>query len=244
MDHSKIILTRRCNLDCCYCTEHNKAGAMADRAQVLDACRRAAGEGIHRFQMTGGEPLLYDDVPGLVRDMKAVPGVDWVSLTTNGTLLYPLIAPLKEAGLDGINVHLDTCEAYAFTEITGRSQMLNEILRGIWAAVARDIPLTVSAVMLQENAAHLPVLAGLARQYDLTVRFVSGQGTGSAAGPDEHEALGILSRSVKGLERRGKAYHVPGWKGRIEFGTEICGAFDMEQGAVLVFGEDALEGQS
>lgn len=231
MDHSRIILTKQCNLDCYYCTAHT-AGEQADRSRVITACRQAVSSGFRRFQLSGGEPLLYDDVPGLIAELKAVPGVEWVSLTTNGTLLYPQIQALKQAGLDGVNLHLDACDAFTFTAITGKSQLLNEILKGIWAAVARDLPLTISAVLLEENAPNLAVLAGLAKQYDLTVRFVVTEES-RKAGIDEKAALEVLSRSVKGLTADGAVYRAPGLKGKLEFGTDLWGAFGMERSSIL-----------
>lgn len=231
MDHGRIILTKQCNLDCYYCTEH-AAGEAADRSKVVTACRHAAASGVRRFNLSGGEPLLYDDVPGLIAELKAVPGVEWVSLTTNGTLLYPQIPALKQAGLDGINLHLDACNAFTFTAVTGKSQLLNEILKGIWAAVARDLPLTISAALLKDNAEHLAVLTGLAKPYDLTVRFVVTEES-RKAGLDEGAALELLSRSIKGLTADGAAYRAPGLRGRLEFGTDLWGAFGMEHSTVI-----------
>lgn len=242
MEHARIILTRQCNLDCYYCKEHT-AGQPADRGRLLAACRQAVASGVGRFQLSGGEPLLYEDVPGLVAELKAMPGVEWVSLTTNGVLLYPQLPALKQAGLDGINLHLDVCDAFTFTAITGKSQLLNEILKGIWGAVARDLPLTISAVLLEDNAPYLAVLAGLARQYDLTVRFVV-TGESRRAGLDENAALEILSRSVKGLVADGAVYRAPGLRGKLEFGTDLWGAFGMEHSPVLTVGEDGGDGQS
>lgn len=241
MDHSRIMLTRQCNLECYYCKER-AAGGMADRTRVLAACRQAAASGVRRFQLSGGEPLLYEDVSGLVAELKTIPGVEWVSLTTNGTLLYPQIPALKRAGLDGINLHLDVCDAFTFTAITGKSQLLNEILKGIWSAVAHDIPLTISAVLLEDNSPYLAVLAGLAKQYDLTVRFVVTD-TGRKAGLDQKTALELLSRSVKGLAADEAVYRAPGLRGKLEFGTDLWGGFGMEHSPVLAFGEDEIEGQ-
>ena len=238
MEHCKIVLTTQCNLDCRYCKSHSGNGKMADRTRILAACRQAAASGVSRFQLAGGEPLLYEDVSGLVGELKAIPGVEWVSLTTNGTLLYPQLRTLKEAGLDGINLHLDACDAFTFTNITGKSQLLNEILRGIWGAVAQEIPLTISAVLLEDNAATLAVVAGLAKQYDLTIRFVRAPIQSGEEGPDQKKALEILSKTIKGMEFDGNAYRAPGLKGSITFGENLWGAFGMEQGGVLSFEEE------
>ena len=228
-----LVLTARCNLDCRYCTRHSEEGPEAERGAVLEACRRAAADGARRFQLAGGEPLLFDGLPSLVREMKNIPGVEWIGLTTNGTLLYPALPPLKEAGLDAVNLHMDACDAYTFTAVTGKSQMLNEILKSVWSAVALGVPLTVTSVMLEDNAQNLAVLAGLARRYNICVRFVTPPPQSVEAGPDERAALEILGRSIKGFYRDGNLWRAPCLKGNIEFGRSIWGAFGMENGRVL-----------
>lgn len=211
---------------------------MVQRSRVLEECRRAVGEGARRFQLVGGEPLLFDDLPGVIRDMKSIPGVEWVGLTTNGILLDCALPALKEAGLDAVNLHLDTCDAFTFTAITGKSQVLNEILKGIWSTVARDVPLTISVVLLEDNAPYLAVMAGLARQYDLCIRFVPAPRGCGEKGPDEKAALEILRRNIKDLTFDGTAYRSSGLKGCIEFGDSLWGAFGMENGGVVRFDLD------
>lgn len=233
MTDCTLVLTTQCNLACRYCTIRTETGAAAQRQRVLEECRRAVSRGAHRFQLAGGEPLLLEDLPGLVREMKAIPGVEWVSLVTNGVLLYPALPDLQQAGLDGVNLHLDACDAFTFTSITGKSQLLNQILQAIWNTVAREIPLTVSAVLLEDNAPQVAVLAGLARQYDLCVRFVPAPAKSGEKGPDRPQALEILGRSIKGMTLENGVYRVPGWKGCIAFGDSLWGAFQMEKGEVV-----------
>lgn len=134
MENLRIILTEECDLACRYCRRSGNA-AQAERSAVL-----AAAKGAERVELAGGEPLLWPDVCGLVRELKAQPGTEWVGLTTNGTRLAPLVPELAKAGLDGVNLHLDTCNAFDFAAITGREQVMNDILNGLWAAVARGIP--------------------------------------------------------------------------------------------------------
>lgn len=130
MEHCTLVLTTQCTLACRYCALCRENGPAATPDQVLNTCREAAAAGVRRFNLAGGDPLLLDDLPDIIRQIKALPGVEWVSLTTNGTRLYPQLADLKQAGLDGINLHLDACDAFTFTGITGKSQLLNEILKG------------------------------------------------------------------------------------------------------------------
>ena len=142
---------------------------------------------------------------------------------------------IGESGiLDGVSFSLEkgSFSAMCGHNGAGKSQLLNEILKGAWAAVAQDIPLTISAVLLEDNAPNLGVLAGLAKPYDLTVRFVPAPADSGEQGPDEAAALEILRRSVKGLTPDGSGWRASGFKGRIEFGRSLWGAFGMEQGGV------------
>ena len=146
---------------------------------------------------------------------------------------------LAKAGLDGVNLHLDTCNAFDFAAITGREQVMNDILNGLWAAVAHGLPVTVSSVLLPETLPQISVMAGLAKQYLLTVRFVSLPGLS----PDREEALSVLGRYIKRLEPDGEVWRSDELRGRITFGGEIPGAFGMEGAAVVTFGEEKREGQ-
>ena len=174
-----------------------------------------------------------------MRELKAQPGTEWVGLTTNGTRLAPLVPELAKAGLDGVNLHLDTCNAFDFAAITGREQVMNDILNGLWAAVAHGIPVTVSSVLLPETLPQISVMAGLAKQYLLTVRFVGLPGLS----PDREEALSVLGRYIKHLEPDGEVWRSDELRGCITFGGEIPGAFGMEGAAVVTFGEEKREGQ-
>lgn len=234
MEKLRIILTEQCDLSCRYCRRAENA-AQAERSAVLDAAK-----GAERVELSGGEPLLWPDVCGLVRELKAQPGTDWVGLTTNGTRLAPLVPELARSGLDGVNLHLDTCNAFDFAAISGREQVMNDILNGLWSAVAHGIPVTVSSVLLPETLPQISVMAGFAKQYELTVRFVSLPGLS----PDREEALSVLGRYIKRLEPYGEAWRSDELRGRIAFGGEIPGAFGMEGAEVLTFGEEKREGQS
>ena len=199
----------------------------------------AAAKGAERVELAGGEPLLWPDICGLVRELKSQPGTDWVGLTTNGTRLAPLVPELAKAGLDGVNLHLDTCNAFDFAAITGREQVMNDILNGLWAAVAHGIPVTISSVLLPETLPQISVMGGLAKQYELTVRFVSLPGLS----PGREEALSVLSRYIKHLEPDGEVWRSNELRGCITFGCEIPGAFGMEGCETVSFGEEKREGQ-
>ena len=102
--------------------------------------------GIVNFKLTGGEPLVRKNVPVLVEMLKSIPGVKTVTMTTNGTLLSSHAKELKKAGLDGINVSLDTLDADAFAKLTGHTFPLSSVLEGIKAVQQAEIPVKLNTV--------------------------------------------------------------------------------------------------
>ncbi len=134
IDYLRISITDKCNLGCTYCMPHMKpktfkADEVLTGEEVLRIVRVARDFGVHRVRLTGGEPLLRDDILDLVRGIKEA-GVPDLSLTTNGMFLKDRAAALKEAGLDRLNVSLDTMRADRFKEITGGGELL-KVLDGI-----------------------------------------------------------------------------------------------------------------
>src|SRR5690242_15025763 len=121
-DNLRISVTDRCNIRCFYCMPEHEV-QFVERSEILDFeeierfARIAAGLGIRKLRVTGGEPLVRRDLPVLIRRLNAIPGIQDLALTTNGVLLRELAAPLYEAGLRRINVHLDTLDRDRFREI-------------------------------------------------------------------------------------------------------------------------------
>jgi len=133
----RLIVTYRCNLSCFFC--HHE-GAFPEK-ELLDAsdygfiAKVGVSLGITRYRITGGEPLIREDVVDIVNEIARVNGVRDVSITTNGTLVTRrLLEELKEAGLDRINISLHTLNRAHYKEITGRD-MLDKVLSGIDNAV-------------------------------------------------------------------------------------------------------------
>ena len=219
MEKLSILVTSRCELQCRYCRRRSDDGGFARAEAVLKAA-----EGAERVELAGGDPLLYPEICGLVRRLRAQPGRRWLGLATNGIHLAPLAAELKSAGLDAVDVHLDSSNAYDFAAITGRSQLLNEILNGIWAAAAQGLELSVTSILQPETLPQTAVLASLAKQYELTVRFLRLEG-----GPEYSEALALLGRYFKGLERDGDCWRSPELRGRIVLGGEPCRTLSFEE---------------
>jgi len=140
IDYLRVSVTDRCNYGCVYCIPDGGV-AHTERAEVLSFEEIAAlvcvfaSLGVRRVRLTGGEPTARRDLVALVRLLRAIPGIDDIALSTNGHLLPELAAPLRDAGVDRLNVSVDSLDADRFRRITRRGD-LARVLAGIEAARA------------------------------------------------------------------------------------------------------------
>jgi cyclic pyranopterin phosphate synthase len=180
INYLRVSVTDRCNYRCTYCLPGDGDGVdHLDRADILsfeelcDLLRCFATLGVRRVRLTGGEPTVRCDLVPLVRMIRAIPGIDEIALSTNGHLLAELAAPLRAAGVDRLNISLDTLDPGRFHHITRRGD-LSRVLAGIEAA--RDagfaaIKLNTVAVK-GFNDGELGALCAFAWQRDLIPRFI------------------------------------------------------------------------
>ncbi len=174
----RISLTDLCNLRCIYCMpaegvsklRHEQVLSIEEVAEIAAA---AVELGINKIRLTGGEPLVRRGVVELVRMLKALPGLEELSLTTNGILLPELARPLKDAGLDRVNISLDTLDAEKYRRLT-RVGSLEQALAGIRAAEDADLsPVKLNAVLIGGvNDDEIPALAELTRERPIEMRFI------------------------------------------------------------------------
>ena len=174
----RISVTDKCNLRCTYCMP--EAGLpWLPKADVLSfeeieaIVRAAASVGVRSIRLTGGEPLVRRDLPELVRRIHAVEGIEDIALSTNGLLLEDQLEALVAAGLDRVNVSLDTLRPERFVAIARRPG-LERVLAGIDAALAAGLgPIKVNCVLIGgQNDDELADFAALARDRALYVRFI------------------------------------------------------------------------
>jgi len=153
----RISVTDRCNIRCSYCMPENVT--FLPKSEVLRfeeierVVRVAAGLGVDKLRLTGGEPLVRRDLPVLIRSLVEVPGIVDVGLTTNGILLAPMAQRLRDAGLRRINVSLDTMNPETFERITRRPGF-EKVIEGTLAAKAAGFdPVKVNAVAIRGQSA-------------------------------------------------------------------------------------------
>ena len=130
----RLSVTDRCNLRCRYCMPpEGTAGGLCSAGELLEIVRQAAACGIRKVRLTGGEPLVRPDILDICRGAAATAGVEELCLTTNGTRLPAMARPLREAGVDRLNISLDTLRPDRFARLTGQD-CLGDVLRGLEAA--------------------------------------------------------------------------------------------------------------
>lgn len=177
IDYLRISITDRCNECCLYCMPEGYKG-WERRAEHLSAeeiiriVRVAAGLGFRKFRLTGGEPLVRGDLVEIVRGMKAVPGVEVIGLSTNGTRLASLAQPLREAGARTANVSLDALTPELYRSITGGN--VADVLAGIRAAVDAGFErVKLNCVLMRgKNEAEIWPLVLFAAEHRLPLRFI------------------------------------------------------------------------
>jgi cyclic pyranopterin phosphate synthase len=173
----RISVTDRCNIRCTYCMPETVR--FLPRADLLTfeeierLVRVAAGLGIDKIRLTGGEPLVRRDLPRLVAKVAAIPGIKDIGLTTNGMLLAPIARELWDAGLRRINVSLDTLDPDRFRELTRRDG-LEQVIEGIFAAKGAGFdPIKLNAIAIKGvTEPDVVPLARFAREHGLELRFI------------------------------------------------------------------------
>ena len=240
INYMRISVTDRCNLRCRYCMPDGITKcAMREiltYEEITEIAQAAEDCGITRFKITGGEPLVRMGVETLVRSLKELPLTEQVTMTTNGVLLEEKLPSLMEAGLDAVNISLDTTDREKYIQITGRD-CLPQVLRAVGASIEAGIRTKINAVLIPgcNEDAFLP-LVRMASELPLDVRFIElmpiGEGRGGRV-MDYRTLIDRLSGMYPGTEPdpapRGNGpavyYAVPGFAGRIGFISAIHGKF-------------------
>ena len=237
----RLSVTDLCNLRCRYCmpdgVEKLEREALLTYEELLRLTALFAQCSIDTVRITGGEPLVRKGVEQLVAGLKATPGIRKVTLTTNAVLLARQLPALLDAGLDSVNISLDTLDPAVFRCITARDEFA-AVQAGLRAALDSPLPVKLNCVpQAGVNEGELESIAELARDNDLQVRFIEMMPIGYGAvipcisGP---ELQARFSRRWPGLHPvEGVAlgdgpavyYTVPGWKGSIGFITAVHGKF-------------------
>ena len=237
----RLSVTDLCNLRCRYCmpdgVEKLEREAVLTYEEFLRLAALFAQCGIDTVRVTGGEPLVRKNVAQLVAGLKDIPGIRKVTMTTNGILLAHQLPALLAAGLDSVNISLDTLRPEVFRQITARDEFA-AVQAGLQAALESGIPVKLNCVpQAGVNEGELEDLAALAENRPLQVRFIEMMPIGYGAampcisGPEMRQRFARRWPELQPLTEAafgdGPAvyYTVPGWQGSIGFIAAVHGKF-------------------
>ncbi len=178
INYLRISVTDRCNLRCRYCMPPEGIALLDHRDilsydEIMEVVHAGVGLGINKVRVTGGEPLVRRGLASLIRMIAGVEGISDLSMTTNGQLLELYAGELKEAGLQRVNISLDTLDPDHYRELT-RGGNLDDTLRGIRAAIQAGLhPVKLNCVIRQSASEPDAAQVGaFALEHGLEVRFI------------------------------------------------------------------------
>ena len=227
IDYIRISVTDRCNLRCVYCmpeegveqVAHEEILTYQEIVRIAGLCARM---GISKVKLTGGEPLVRKGLYSLVRDLKRCEGIEQVTLTTNGVELKSQMEELAKAGLDAVNISLDTLDAIMYASVT-RRDMLDKALEGLKEALRYpQVKVKINCVPMRNvnegQWTALDILEALRKAYGQETLFYGKCGNGPSV-------------YVK----------FPGFKGRIGFISAISHKFCGECNRIRLTSEGFLK---
>ncbi|XP_029448793.1 LOW QUALITY PROTEIN: molybdenum cofactor biosynthesis protein 1 [Rhinatrema bivittatum] len=239
----RISLTEKCNLRCQYCmpeegVQLTPRSELLTTQEILTLARLFVKEGVDKIRLTGGEPLIRPDVVNIVAELRKLEGLKTIAITTNGINLARQLPRLKEAGLDVLNISLDTLIPAKF-EFIVRRKGFHKVMEGIQKAVDLGYsPVKVNCVVMRGlNEDELLDFVGLTREQPLEIRFIEympfdGNKWNFRKMVSFQEMLDTVKQRWPDLERlptesssTSKAYKVPGFQGHIGFITSMSEHF-------------------
>lgn len=257
IDYVRISLTDRCNLRCVYCMPEDGGECLPAKDVLTDdkivrLCQVLGRNGVKKIKLTGGEPLIRPNLPDIIHRIKSIPGIEQVTLTTNGVLLGEKIDELVKAGLDAVNVSIDHLDEKEYEKITRRNQLQN-VLQGLERAVQYEqLMVKVNCVPIAANEEQIVTMVKLAKKRKIHVRFIEVMPIGMGKHMEsysEKQIIEILERQIGTLTPYTKKlgngpshyYKIDGFLGKIGFISAISHKFCDECNRVRVTSEGYLK---
>jgi len=235
IDYLRISVTDKCNMRCVYCMPEDGIAPARHTdilryEEIIRIADIAARLGVRKIRLTGGEPLVRKNLTFLIASLRKIPGIEDLSLTTNGLLLAKMAPALADAGLDRVNISIDSLKSDRYRQIT-RIGDLDVVLRGVDAASKAGLrPVKINMVPVRGlNDDEVPDFARLTMNSDLHVRFIECMPTGSADfwTPEKYMTTDEIRKTIESigplspvrLRRNGpsKYFRLKGAKGVIGF---------------------------
>lgn len=178
IEYLRLSVTDRCNLRCQYCMPEEGIEKLSHQdllslEELKTMVEELAKLGIKKVRITGGEPLVRNGISALIRDIKSVEGIQEIAMTTNGILLKPMLKSLKEAGLDRVNISLDTLKPDKYAQMT-RGGDLQAVFEAIEETKSLGMsPIKINVVLMKDfNDDEIEDFVNLTRLEPIEVRFI------------------------------------------------------------------------
>lgn len=177
INYLRVSMTDRCNLRCRYCAPFRPDLIRKEEVPTLEELYRLVKIGIElgitKIRLTGGEPLCRKGVIDFIKKLRNLQGLKDITMTSNGTMVADYAKQLKEAGLNRINISLDTMESAKFKDLTG-ADLFNDVWKGIFAALEWGLePVKINMVVMKGfNDNEIEKMAQLSVKYPFHVRFI------------------------------------------------------------------------
>ena len=225
ISYLRVSITERCNLNCIYCGKDDcaKKDTELSAEQICSLVRAFARCGIKKVRITGGEPLVRSDVCDIVAGIAGIDGIETVALTTNGVYLAQYAQALKDAGLQSVNISLDSTDDSTYRHLTG-ADVLDKVLKGIRLAKAAGLsPIKINAVLMKGvNSDGAGELIALTKESDLDVRFIelmpfseSGEDSALLVSGEEILAAFPALKPIESETATARYYRMEGYRGRV-----------------------------
>ncbi len=235
ISYLRISVTKRCNLNCSYCGSKKVSPENEMTVEEIRALTAVFAEkGITKVRLTGGEPLMREDITEIARAIKGIEGIKSLYITTNGIRLYGMAEELKNAGVDGVNISLDTMDRDMYKILTGTDNF-NEVMMGIEKALSLGFGrVRINSVLVRgKNDGEAEKLIELARNNKIDVRFIelmpfSKQGETRELvikTPELLEKFPFLIKDETPEEGAAVYYKADGFLGRVGFISPRSGKF-------------------
>ena len=251
INYLRLSVTERCTLRCVYCRPEvipcPKAQELS-ASQLVDITKACAELGIIKVRITGGEPLLRRDLVEIISGIREIPSIVDISLTTNAQMLADQAQSLKDAGLDRLNISIDSLKPERFAELTGGS--LQKVLEGIDEASKVGFTLLKLNCVLMKgvNDDEIDDFIELARERPLDVRFIEympiGENLAGKEGINNQEILAsrpqLLPVNARYFGQPSQDYRIEGYMGRVGFISPISHRFCADCNRIRVMSDGTL----
>lgn len=190
IEYLRISVTDRCNFRCVYCMPERGLNwlpkpQILTYEEIAEVVRQLAPLGLRRLRITGGEPTVRPDLPNLIRQLRAIPEIEDIALSTNGVKLPEMARALREAGLDRVNMSSDSLQADRIAEIARRRVPFDPVAAATAASAAGLDPIKINVVMIRgANDDEVEDFAALTLTHPWHVRFIELMPVGDLAGTE------------------------------------------------------------